>query len=120
MYILERYRNMGFYKLVDRIEYLLECDDNEDDKPTEQSVINLYNVLVSLMKLPEIGLTSANKVLIAGWKTDEKSIVVYFREDEEAHIVVLNKVKLGKSKIEVSEKISSYDLGEWLMERELV
>ena len=120
MYILERYRNMGFHKLADRIEYLTTCDDKEDDKPTEQTVINLYNVLVSLVKLPEIGLTSANKSLIAGWKTNDKSIVVYFRDDEDAHIVVLNKAESLKSKIEVSEKVSSYDLGEWLMERELV
>ena len=120
MYILERYRNMGFHKLADRIEYLVTCDEeleDIDDRPTEQSVINLYNVLVSLVKLPEISLTSTNKTLVAHWTTVEKSIVVYFRDTEESKIVVLNKSKPG---IDISKTVSSYDLGEWLMERELV
>ena len=76
MYILERYRSMSFHKLADRIEYLLECDDEYDDKPTEPMVINLYNTLVSLMKLPDISLTSGPNVLVAQWKTDDKSVVV--------------------------------------------
>ena len=45
---------------------------------------------------------------------------MYFKNNEESSVVVLNKVNSGKPSIDISEVVSSYDLGEWLTERELV
>ena len=119
MHILERYRGMGFHKLADRIEFLLDCKE-DDDKLTEQMVVDLYNMLVSLVKLPDISLTLGPNGLVSQWKIDDKSIVVYLSGNEESKVVVLNKGGFRKPPIGTSESVNVYDLGEWLLDKGLV